>query len=195
MSINHIIPLDVYFYKKPYNYIRRAKLILFSSLLTEYEDYVLMPYQDQMNLIKKMERACYNCTIEDSNANNIITTWENDNFCNIYHSICYKISSNLENGGLVHNPNIALKLLNDKISIAELPKMTSPELFPQKYEKIQSRIEISKTVKQTVKVTSKYTCRKCKKSECTEENLYNRSLDEGVNIRITCNNCSHRWNG
>jgi len=195
MSINHIIPLDVYFYKKPYNYTRRAKLILFCSLLTEYEDFVLMSYPLQMDLIKKLERSCYNCTIEDANANNIIAAWENDNFCNIYHSTCYKISSNLEIGGMVSNPNIAIKLLNDKISAAELPKMTSPELFPQKYVKIQSRIELSKSVSQTVNVTSKYTCRKCKESKCTEENLYNRSLDEGVNVRITCDNCGHKWNG
>lgn len=195
MSINHTIPLDTYFYGPKYNKIRRAKLILFCSLLSEYDEFKQMLYDKQMFIIKKIERVCYNYSIDVANENNIIIIWEDDNFCNIYHSICYKISSNLEGGGMVNNPNIAKKIFNGDITIESLPMMSSTEMFPQKYKEITDRIEISKRVTQTKKVTSKYTCKNCKKSKCIEENLYNRSLDEGVNVRITCDNCGHKWNG
>ncbi len=191
----HIIPLDIQFYNIHYNSTRRAKLMLFSSILSKYDIYINMDYNQQTELITKIERSCYNASIEEANKNNILAAWNNNNFCDIYHSNCYKISSNMEIGGLVNNPNVVEKIISGELSISDLPNIPSSELFPQKYEKIKNRIEISKNVSKTVKVTSKYTCKKCKKSECTEENLYNRSLDEGVNVRITCNNCGHKWNG
>jgi DNA-directed RNA polymerase subunit M/transcription elongation factor TFIIS len=194
--IKHKIILDDKFYNnKSYNSLRRAKLILFSSLFCDYEEYLTLSTDEKNNIIKILERYCYNNTIEEAHKNNIIASWTDENFCNLYSSICAKISFNIEKGGIVNNPNIAKYILTNKIQISTLPSLSSVDLFPEKYEKIKKRIELSKSISQSVKTSASYTCRKCKKSECILENLYNRSLDEGVNLSIQCINCLHKWTG
>lgn len=192
---NNIIPLDAMFYKKPYNKIRRAKLILFTSCLMQHKEYQLLPYQEKMKIIKNIERSCYNYVIDKSYEENIMTSWEVDLFCELYHSICYKISANLEKTGLVSNPNLTKAILSGNISIEQLPKLSSQDMYPQKYAEIIQRVEASKSVVQTLKTSAMYRCSKCKENKCTIENRYNRSLDEGVNLTITCLNCAHQWNG
>ena len=136
ITLNHKYPLDNKFYTNPiYNKVRRAKLILFSSILAEYEDFTNYTHEGRTHLLKKIERSCYNTTVEEANKNNIIATWADENFCDLYHSICSKISFNMEKNGIVNNPNIALDILNSKIPIGQLAKMSSVELFPAKYEK------------------------------------------------------------
>ena len=40
----------------------------------------------------------------------------------------------------------------------------------------------------------KHKCSKCKENKCTIVPRFNRSLDEGVNLTVTCMNCSFEWN-
>lgn len=187
------VPLTPEFYVKPYNQLRRAKLITFGTCLNEYEAFVVLPYKEKISLIKQIERSCFNYTIDKSHENNIMTSWEVDLFRDLYHSICYKISSNLERYGLVCNPALSNQILRGDISIENLPKLTSQEMFPQKYVEIMKRFNACKTVEQTTKTSTMYRCGKCKTNKCTIENVYNRSLDEGVSLRVTCTNCGHSW--
>jgi len=192
-KINHEYPLPIEFYKPPYNRIRRAKIMLFGSSLLPYKAYQDLNLSQKIKLLKRIERSCYNNTIDRAYKENIITSWEIDLFCDVYHSICYKISVNLEPQGLVCNPTLAKNLLYGKIAIKNLPKLTSPEMFPQMYIKTMQRIKASKHASQTVKTSTMYKCSRCKENKCTIENVYNRSLDEGVNLRITCINCGNEF--
>jgi len=192
--VNQLIPLHSKLYREPYNVIRRAKVILFGYVLNKYDDFKKISYGDQTKLLIKIERSCFNYCIESANDNNVIPSWDIDLFKDIYTSICYKVSTNLDPDGLIKNKQLALDLLNDKISIKRLPKLTSLEMFPQKYVNIIERLEASKNIKNTIKTTSMYICKKCKENKCTIENLYNRSLDEGVNLKITCVNCGYEFN-
>ena len=192
--LNHTIPLPLELYKPPYNSFRRAKIMLFGSSLSQYDEYKQLSNQEKITLLKQIERACYNTTIDLAHNENIIPSWDIEEFCNVYHSICYKISVNLDSAGLVNNPSFAKALLNGQISISMLPKLTSREMFPQKYTKILQRMEASKNASHTIKISRMYKCRKCKESRCVIENLYNRALDEGVNLHITCVNCGYEFN-
>jgi len=193
LGINHEIPIDVVFYKPPYNQVRRAKIIVFISCLMEYQKYKEYSYDNKMKLIKQLERACYNYVIDKSYENNITASWTNNIFCDLYHSICYKISANLESKGLVINTTLVNNLLSGTISVEDLPKLSSIELYPQKYTKIIEKVEASKQVEQSLKSSAMYRCSKCKQNKCTLENRYNRSLDECVNLTVTCVNCGHSW--
>jgi DNA-directed RNA polymerase subunit M/transcription elongation factor TFIIS len=190
-----LVPLSTDFYTDPYNATRRAKLIVFNSCLTPYKEYQILPYKDKMKQIKNIERACYNYVIDKAYEENIMTSWDVDLFKELYHIICYKISSNLEQGGIVGNPNLAKSILSGTISLEHLPRLSSQEMFPQKYKEIIERVEASKSVVQTVKTSAMYKCSKCRENKCIIAPRYNRSLDEGVNLTITCLNCQHEWNG
>jgi len=193
-QFNHTIPLSLDLYQPPYNVIRRAKIMLFGASLSHYNEYQQLSNHNKINLLKQIERVCYNATIDYAHKENIIPSWDIEEFCNIYHTTCYKISVNLDSTSLINNPDFAKSLLNKQIPISMLPKLTSCEIFPKKYTKIIQRMEASKNISHTVKISRMYKCRKCKESKCFIENLYNRSLDEGVNLHITCFNCGYEFN-
>jgi len=189
------IPLDKIFYTKEYNPIRRAKLMLFKSILSEYKEFHIKKYDDKMIFIKELEESCYNYSSEEANKENIQSDWDNELFCDLYHITCYKISSNLEKNGIINNQKLFYRIINGEISINDLPKMTSQEMYKEKYIDIINKLEASKNVVQTLKTTSMHKCKRCKENQCTVENLYNRSIDEGTNLKITCMNCGNSWNG
>lgn len=188
-------PLAAEFYLSPYNSTRRAKLLLFSYCLSQYDEFRRMPFIEKTKHLKSLERSCYNYTIDKAYNDNIPTSWDVNNFCDLYHSTCYKISSNLEKKGIVDNPNFAKLLLSGNLSIEQLPKLSSIEMYPTKYIEILQRIMISKSASQTIKTSAMYKCRRCKENQCMIENRYNRSLDEAINLTITCMNCGYEWNG
>jgi DNA-directed RNA polymerase subunit M/transcription elongation factor TFIIS len=191
--VDHNDPIDILFYSKSHNRIRRSKIILFGSVLSAYDAYTNMTTDKRTNLLKNLERACYNRTIDTAHSENVIASWESSLFRDIYHSICYKISVNLEPTGLVCNPNLAKNLLNNSISIKNLPIMSSPDMFPEMYVKVRLRIEASKNAKQAIKTTTMYRCGRCKKNMCTFKPLQNRSLDECNNFEVTCVNCGNEF--
>lgn len=192
-EITNSVPLQMWAYQIPYNKMRRAKLILFGASLNHYDEFGKMPYDNKTKLLKKLERACYNYTIERCNEENVISSWDIPLFCDIYHSICYKISANLDPTSVVNSTTLAKSLLRGELDIANIPKLTSIEMCPNKYVKILERIELSKKVKQTIKYSTMYVCKKCKGNQCTIENRYNRSLDEGVNLVVICQICGHEF--
>ncbi len=189
-----LTPLAAEFYDKKFNSIRRAKLSLFDKCLSAYLEYQSMTSPEKMNLIQKLERSCLNTTVLKAKEENIPPTWNNYLFQEIYHSICYKISSNLEADGIVKNPRLALDIIRGKLNIFILPRMSSQDLFPDKYAEIIEKIERSKNATHTVKTSAMYKCRRCFKTECTIDNRYSRSLDEGVMLEIQCRSCHLTWN-
>lgn len=186
-------PIPAKYYKTPYNLQRRAKFILFSSVLKQHEKFMAMSITDRFKLIEKMERSCFNYTIDKAKENDIPTKWENEDFQYVYIVICAKIASNIDQTNTVKNTYLPEAILCGTIDLGLLPKMSSQELCPEKYKNVLTKLEMSKNVSRTVRTTAMYTCRRCRKSECTYENLYNRSLDEGVNLIITCMSCGLEW--
>ncbi len=186
-------PLPLELYHSPYNRHRRAKFILFSSVFKHHQGFLDKLMKDRFALLKKIERACCNYAICKSNELSVASDWTNEEFINIYTLMCAKIASNIDQKNNVNNPFLAGAILEGKIDISNLPKMTSQELYPDKYRTVMEQLELSKNVERTVRTTAMYTCRRCRKSECTYENLYNRSLDEGVNLIITCMSCGLEW--
>ncbi len=190
----HKIGLQDKHYEPPYNKQRRAKLILYMYVLCHHDKFRQMTNTDKFALIERIERACFNYTINKAMELNIPTKWDNDLFADTYTLICAKISSNIDQESELKNPYLADAILSGKIDIKNLPKMTSQELYPEKYVSVLNKIEIAKNIKHTIKTTSMYRCRRCHKSECTYEPRYNRSMDEGINITVHCISCGNSWN-
>lgn len=182
-------PLPVKYYKTPYNVHRRAKFILLSSVFKQHSKFTDKSIDERFKLLETIERSCFNYTIDKAKENNIPTKWDNEDFQYIYIVVCSKIASNIDQTNSVKNTYLANSIFDGVVNITLLPKMTSQEMFPEKYKNVLSKLEMSKNVSRTVRTTAMYTCRRCKKSECTYENIYNRGLDEGVNLTITCMSC------
>ncbi len=190
----HKIGLLEKHYTPPYNSQRRAKLILFIFVFLQHDKFKNMTKDEKFALVERIERACFNYTIKKSMELNIPTKWDCDLFSDTYTIICAKISSNIDQTDDVKNPYLAGAILDGKINIQDLPRMTSQELDPDRYANVLQRIEVAKNIKQTVKTTSMYRCRRCHKTECISEPRYNRSLDEGINSTVHCVSCGNSWN-
>lgn len=174
--------------------IRRAKLILFRYVLLTHDEFTHWDDADLWDYVRKLEVACHNATIKKAYDENIICSYDDELFCSLYHSICYRVSSNLDRNSLVNNKTLIKKILNKEITISELPLLSSVELYPEIHQDIIDKVEASKHVKINYKISALYKCPKCKKQECrVSDNLYNRSLDEGVNLIITCLHCGHEF--
>jgi DNA-directed RNA polymerase subunit M/transcription elongation factor TFIIS len=147
------------------------------------------------NIAKKLEIGCLNQSIKKANKYNIRPIWEYEEFVLLYHDICYKVSINLDESSIIKSDYIKKRILSDNINLYKIATLTSKQLFPNKNKNIENKINKRTNVTINLKYSELYRCKKCKRNQTTTERRYNRSLDEGVNLTITCTFCKHQWNG
>ena len=143
---------------------------------------------------KKIEKGCMLRTIELAKTYNILDTWDSKIFINLYHDICYKTSINLDSSSCIHSEYIKNKIIYNNINLLDIGGMTSKELCPEKYIKIDIKLAQMTNTERKIKYSELYHCRKCKKNQCVTERRYARSLDEGVDLTVNCIFCGHSWN-
>lgn len=184
------IPLTFHpFYSDDYNDIRRLKAIVLSCVLSKYKEFQTMHYDNQINMIIRIENSFLNETIRKSKKYNIRSIWDSHQFINIYHTVSYNIISILEQDDnmLFHN------IVNNLVDIDNIASLSCKELSPEKYKTITDLIARRINTVNNVKYTEMYRCSKCKKNQCTTERKQLRSNDEACNFVITCLFCSNSW--
>lgn len=184
-------------YSHPYNYQRRAKLALFSEMFLQHPAFTAeySTADQRYAFLERIERSCYNAAVSQANKADVPTKWDNLLFVDIYSVICCKISSNIDQTNDVRNPWLCSAIMSKKIDVADLPGLSSQELYPSKYVTIIDKLLAARSVERTYKTSALYTCKRCKQKKCTIVNLYNRSADEGVSQTITCNFCGLEMHG
>lgn len=173
--------------------VRRVKWQTFGYLLNQWNKFADLQLEQKQRLISELENSFYCYTKHLAQDRNIPQDWENENFIELYHAVCAEILANIDINNIA-NTSLVIGIIDNTINIEQLPRLSASELFPAKYADILSRIEQAKNVNTTVRTSKMYTCRRCKRSECKIENRYNRSLDEGTNLSITCVACGNQWN-
>lgn len=182
------LPIDP-FYLDEYNNIRRLKAILLSSVLNNYKEFSDLPYSSQIDIIKTLENSCSNESIRKSRDYNLRCVWDNNQFVDIYHSICYNIISVLDN----KKNSLFEKIMNKSINLNTIANMSCKELLPEKYDDLSHQINKRVNTTQSQKYTELYFCYKCKRNKTTAERVQNRSGDEGSSFYITCLFCGTHW--
>jgi DNA-directed RNA polymerase subunit M/transcription elongation factor TFIIS len=177
------------FYSKEYNNIRRLKAIVLIDILSKYQKFLDLSYHKQIDLVVRIENSFLNETIRKSKNYNIRAVWDNKQFADIYHTICYNIISILNQ----EDNTIFDKIINEEIDINNIANMTCKELSPEKYKNIIDLITKRVNTVNNVKYTEMYRCYKCKKNQCTTERKQLRSNDEACNFEITCLFCGNKW--
>lgn len=186
------IPLHVNFYKKPYNYIRRQKLILLSQLLYGEKHYMAKSFAEKNTFTQQIETSCFNNAIKYANESSIIPIWESVEFQNIYHAICCKVFRNIRSS--VNNDYLMPALFDNKIKTREIGTLRAKDMFPAKYVEINKRIDaMNNHVEDKIRTTNMFMCRKCKCKETTYLHKITRALDEGTSLLVTCTNCHFTW--
>ena len=151
------------------------------------------------NQIIELEKSIYNWSINYAEKKNVIKSWSDKRFMNIYVSKLKTILCYLSRNSYIYKheyKNILLdKILNNEINISDIVFMKPHNVIPEKWEdSIQKLSKISEnSVNKQIAKTDQFKCSKCKKRECSYYELQVRSADESTTIFVTCLNCSHRW--
>lgn len=173
------------FYNKEYNSIRRLKLVLISDILNKFDEFKNLDFNFKITIISGIENSCLSETERKAVSYDIECDWENNQYLNIYHSICYTTISNIDDSYVVKN------ILSGEYD--NLASKTYKELNPKKYEELTTKIEKRINTEQAVKYTEMFYCRKCKHNQTTIEKVQLRSNDESSSLRITCLYCNNQW--
>lgn len=125
---------------------------------------------NQDPLYNNIEKSIYNYCIRSSKKYNIVPSWENSKFVNLYKTKSFYIVS------LLHEPHI-IHALNEKTlkgrDIADYKDNTN--IFE---EEIEEGI---------------FECKKCGSKKTSFYSLQTRSADEPMTNFITCLECQNRW--
>jgi DNA-directed RNA polymerase subunit M/transcription elongation factor TFIIS len=205
-------PLNIKYYQgENFNNIRRCKLLLFNHCLgdnkvfndkcakiineSKITDEDLLIKFSKEYVCEQLEKGCLNRSIKKAKEYNIRCIWSNPNFIDIYHSICYKLTINIDINSSIKSDYIINKIINQDIDLTDMANMKSKDLCPEKYIQIDEKMFKRTNLKRKIKFSELYRCRKCKRNQTTTERRYNRSLDEGVNLTIKCLFCGNTWGG
>lgn len=145
---------------------------------------------------ENMERGIFNATITISKKGGIRPRWDNAAFDELYNRIALRVVTNIDPTSYVGNKTLINRLAAREFLPHEVAFMAYPELAPETWREPQERInkkmekmcEISKEG-----ITNKFTCARCKRTECRYYELQTRSADEPMTKFITCTFCQKRW--
>jgi DNA-directed RNA polymerase subunit M/transcription elongation factor TFIIS len=146
--------------------------------------------------ILSLERSIFEVTFLHAQKNYIPLNWRAPLFCEAYRQTVRTILSNLHPKSPVNNPRLLRRVQEGELTLAELPSLTSYEMFPENWfalkdkllQREQKILEGNKS-----RATDQFECRRCRKRECTYYELQTRSADEPMTIFITCLNCGKEW--
>lgn len=96
------------------------------------------------------------------------------------------------------NPTLRTNYLNGVVAASRLAKMTPEEMASDEMKKLREKFikeaidDAQLTTVQGTK-TELLKCGKCKKKNCTYNQLQTRSSDEPMTTFVLCNECGNRW--
>lgn len=96
------------------------------------------------------------------------------------------------------NPSLRNNFLSGAIHASRLAKMTAEEMANDEMKKIREKF-IKEAINDAQLATVQGTktemlkCGKCKKKNCTYNQLQTRSSDEPMTTFVLCNECGNRW--
>jgi transcription elongation factor S-II len=147
-----------------------------------------------VNDIKNIEIAIFNYTVNQATQNKITKKWDNTFFVQIYLDKLRSLLFNIEKPYVqqiltdkdTKGKDKAQKLIN--LTHQEMDNTRWKTLIEAKIKRDQSKVE-----SKAVAATDTFTCRKCKKNQCTYYQMQTRSADEPMTTFVQCINCGNRW--
>jgi len=136
-----------------------------------------------------LEKGIFNYALKEADQRKIVKKWDNKHFVLIYQSHLRSILNNL-NDKLIQEVNSGL-LQPHKIAFMthqELAHDRWVDLIDAKSKRDKNKFEVNMAA-----ATDTFTCRKCKKNQCTYYQMQTRSADEPMTTFITCLDCDHHW--
>ncbi|XP_058532725.1 transcription elongation factor A protein 3 [Ochotona princeps] len=109
-----------------------------------------------------------------------------------------RVRSRISNLKDPRNPSLRRNVLSGAISTALIAKMTAEEMASDELRELrnamtQEAIREHQMAKTGGTTTDLFQCSKCKKKNCTYNQVQTRSADEPMTTFVLCNECGNRW--
>lgn len=109
-----------------------------------------------------------------------------------------RVRSRVANLKDAKNPTLRTNFIAGAISASKLAKMTPEEMASDEMKKLREKF-VKEAINDAQLATVQGTktdllkCGKCKKRNCTYNQIQTRSADEPMTTFVLCNACGHRW--
>jgi DNA-directed RNA polymerase subunit M/transcription elongation factor TFIIS len=172
---------------------KRAKTKhVFSAILLKNQKYALLSQDQKDTIVRRIERACYNKSIDIASEMAIDPVVGSQNFIVIYSAECMRILYNID-PDTVADRTLADKIVDGSIDLNKIADMTSEELNPEASKKERDEITLRQNQKTDIKVSRKYKCKKCGGNETIPIEYQSRAADEASSRSIKCVICDNIW--
>lgn len=109
-----------------------------------------------------------------------------------------RVRSRMANLKDAKNPALRTNFINGALAATKLAKMTPEEMASDEMKKVREKF-VKEAINDAQLATVQGTktdllkCGKCKKKNCTYNQLQTRSADEPMTTFVMCNECGNRW--
>ena len=149
-----------------------------------------------IKISKNIEKSIYNYIIEVSKNRDILRSWKNKVFYNLYINKCLSIYINLNKESYIKNDYLFDRVKSNKIDAKNIAKLSVYDIFPDNWKDLMDKKSKMDELKYKLKpeaMTDQFKCRKCFSRSCSYYEVQTRSADEPMTQFITCLNCKNRW--
>lgn len=138
-----------------------------------------------------VERSIFNHAVALAEHKKLVNRWDSHGFQVLYQQRYRMIYRNLV-------PTLCKEIMRGDMKPAVLQNLSHQELCPEKWEKRLREKSERDALRFTTRVeasTDMFTCRRCKKNQCTYIQLQTRSADEPMTTFVTCitEGCGSKW--
>lgn len=136
-----------------------------------------------------LEIGVFNYAIKEADNRRTIKKWDIKQFVEIYNSRLKSVLTNL-------TEKWVQAIRSGEVQPKQFAFMTHQEFDYDRWKEmieIKSKRDKNKFEVNVAAATDTFTCRKCKKNQCTYYLQQTRSADEPTTIFVQCINCNNRW--
>lgn len=166
-----------------------------SKFRSKIVDYLYQEIKHHTNkntkaMSRNIEKSIYNYSLDRANEYKIIKRWDNKFFVHIYLDKFKMLYFTLK------QERIQAKIMDGVILCKNFAYMSHQELNPEYWDVMLEDRKIRLENKYFPKImasTNDFTCRKCKKNQCTYYLAQLKSSDEPMTCFVTCLTCGNHW--
>ncbi len=109
----------------------------------------------------------------------------------VYESKLTNIINNLDPNNIVKNNYLRNAIENDEIEIQKIPHLRPQDIFPENWEHICKKLQVSEEKRKNLNVVESFPCKKCGCKKHKIAQMQTRGADEPMTIFITFQMCGN----
>ena len=165
----------------------------FRTALSHHDKWDSLSKDQQITLVRRLERSCMNKTVDDCKKEFIDRLWTNAKFIQRYSGECARMLRNLDIDCSSGDAYLGTMLINGKLDPKFICELDNYQLNPEASQEIRDNIELRMKEQVAKKYSSKYTCGRCKSNKVEIREVQTRSADELSSFRLRCVICNNSW--